>query len=251
MKQIALSAILAVVAVSSAHAGVYITPKISWNQTHIDESRNEFTVVNGNWVHLATNKSESWTGYDDKISPKFAVGYEWSTEKYGVFGIEAEYGATSNEFKPSNDMMTEEGKTPNQTDLRTYKYDENTLSLNAKYGYDVYQGITPFITAGAGYTIIDSTNNFRSGTYWWDTTDQEKNISWNIGAGVLVPITHNVSLSLEYKYTDLGNVKYSNWMYHEKFDAKQSKTQNWIESHFDSSVDLYKHEVLMGVKVSF
>lgn len=58
-------------------------------------------------------------------------------------------------------------------------------------------------------------------------------------------VAHNVALSMEYKYTDLGNVKYSNWMFHEK------GTANGIESHFDSSVDLYKHEILMGVKVSF
>lgn len=245
MKQIALSTVLAIVAASSAHAGFYITPKVAWNQTHIDESRNELQVVNGAWATFDKAKSESWTGYDDKISPKFAVGYDFATEKYGVFGIEAEYGATSNEFKPLDGMTDGEGNTPNDSDIRTYKYDESTLSLNAKYGFDVYKGITPFITAGAGYTVIDSTNNFRSGTYWWDTTDQEKNISWNIGAGVLVPVADNISLSLEYKYTDLGNVKYSNWMYHEKGNA------NGIERHFDSKVDLYKHEVLAGVKISF
>ena len=143
-------------------------------------------------------------------------------------------------------MVDGDGKSPNDSDIRTYKYDESTLSLNAKYGYTVY-GVTPFLTAGVGYTIIDSTNNFRSGTYWWDTTDQERNISWNIGGGVLVPVSHNVALSLEYKYTDLGNVKYSNWMFHE--DAPKAK--NGIERHFDSSVDLYKHEILMGVKIAF
>jgi len=246
MKKIALSAMLTVIAASSANAGLYITPKISWNQVHIDESRNELKVINGNWATFDGAKSESWSGYDDKLAPKIAVGYDFATEKYGIFAIEAEYGATSNEFKPLDAMIDGDGNTPNDSDSRNYKYEESTLSLNAKYGYSVY-GITPFVSAGIGYTIIDSTNNFRSGTYWWDTTDQERNISWNIGGGVLVPVAHNVALSLEYKYTDLGNVKYSNWMYHENARAGN----NGIERHFDSSVDLYKHEVLMGLKVSF
>ncbi|MDE6250674.1 MAG: outer membrane beta-barrel protein [Alphaproteobacteria bacterium] len=246
MKNIALSAVLAVFATTAANAGVYITPKISWNQVHIDESRDESKIMNDTWASYNGAKHETWSGHDDKLAPKFAVGYDFNTEKYGMFGIEAEYGTTSNEFKPLNAMVDGDGKSPNDSDIRTYKYDESTLSLNAKYGYTVY-GVTPFLTAGVGYTIIDSTNNFRSGTYWWDTTDQERNISWNIGGGVLVPVSHNVALSLEYKYTDLGNVKYSNWMFHE--DAPKAK--NGIERHFDSSVDLYKHEILMGVKIAF
>ena len=243
MKKIALSSILAVFAATSANAGFYITPKIGWNQVHMDESRIEKAWNGKIWAN--DKKHETWTGYDDKISPKFAVGYDYATEKYGIFGLEAEYGTTSNEFKPLDGAMAENGDIPNDSDFRSYKYDESTISLNAKYGYDVYRGVPPFVTVGVGYTMIYSVNNFRSGTYWWDTTDQEHNTSWNIGGGVLVPVANNVALSLEYKYTDLGNVKYSNWMYHEKGNT------NGIERHFDSSVDLYKHEVLMGVKISF
>lgn len=247
MKKTILTSAMAVFAVTSANAGFYITPKVGWNQVHIDESRNELKVVNGKWATFDGAKAESWDGNDDAISPKVALGYDFATEKYGIFGLEVEYGETSNEFKPLDSMADEAGATPNDSDIRTYRYDESTLSLNAKYGYDVYRGITPFVTTGIGYTTIDSTNNFRSGTYWWDTTDQEHNTSWNIGGGVLLPVSNNVAFSLEYKYTDLGNVKYSNWMFHENARANN----NGIERHFDSSVDLYKHEVLAGVKVSF
>ena len=50
MKKIALSSILAVFAATSANAGFYITPKIGWNQVHMDESRIE-KAWNGNFFY--------------------------------------------------------------------------------------------------------------------------------------------------------------------------------------------------------
>lgn len=247
MKKIILSSMAAIVAAGSANAGgLYISPKISWNHTRIDESRIEkaWNAKNGAWSEFSGNKNESWSGHGNKLTPKIAIGYDFNLDKYGIFSLEAEYGKTSNHFNPSDAGTDFTGSIPNDTDTRIFAYDESTISLNAKYGYKIHN-VIPFITVGIGYTTIDSENNFRSGTYWWDTTAQTENVSWNIGAGVEVPVGEKVALTLSYLYTDLGNVEYSNWMYHEK------GTANGIERHFDSNVDLAKHEVMAGVKISF
>ncbi len=245
MKKTLLTSLAILATTASANAGeFYIHPSIAWSQMHVDESRTEQKVVGGVWSDFAGNKHESWDGHDDAITPKFAVGYDYNTEKYGIFGIEIEYGKTSQHFDITHSDFDFDGKTPNDSDSRDFKYSESTLALNAKYGYDM-KYVIPFVTAGIGYTTIDSENNFRSGTYWWETRDSEHNISWTIGAGVEVPVTEKVSATLAYRYTDLGNVKYTNRMYHEK------GATHGIERQFQSDVDLYKHEVLAGVKMAF
>lgn len=247
MKKIILSSLAAAIVIGNANAdGLYVSPKVSWNHTRISESRTEkaWNNANGNWAEFANNKHESWDGHGNKLTPKIAIGYDFDLNKYGIFSLETEYSHTRNHFNPACDGQDFEGNTPNDTDSRIFAYDESTISLNAKYGYKISKFI-PFITAGIGYTTIDSENNFRSGTYWWDTTDQAENVSWNIGAGVEIPVSDKVSFTLSYLYTDLGNVEYSNWMYHEKGNT------NGIERHFDSDVDLEKHEVIAGVKIQF
>lgn len=246
MKKIILSSLVAVTAATTANAGVYISPKVSWNWVSVDESRTEKKWNGTDWAYSANNKHESWSDRDNKLSPKIAVGYDFDMEKYGILSIEAEYGKTSNHFNPLNGYVDESGSTPNDTDTRTFTYRESTLSLNAKYGYEIYN-VIPFVTAGIGYTVIDSENNFRSGKFWWDTTDQEKNLSWNVGAGIEVPVAEKISLTLSYLYTNLGDVKYSNWMY----GVYANGAQTGIKNHFDSDVDLEKHEVVAGVKIQF
>lgn len=247
MKKIIVSSMVAIMAASAANAnGFYISPRIAWSQMRVDESRVEKKPVAGVWSEFAGNKHESWSDHDYTLTPKFAVGYDYNADKYGVFGLEVEYGKTSNHFDPTHSGADFDGETPNDSDSRDFKYTESTLSLNATYGYD-FKYVIPFVSAGIGYTTIDSENNFRSGTYWWETRDSERNVSWNIGAGVEVPVVENVSMTLAYRYTDLGNVKYTNRMYHENAQANN----NGIERNFDSDVDLQKHEVIAGVKMQF
>jgi opacity protein-like surface antigen len=245
MKKIIISSLVAVFAVSAANAeGFYISPKLSANSTNVKEARVEKKVVGGEWAEFAGNKSEKWDDKGTQITPKFAVGYDFDLKDAGILSVEAEYGETENYFNPMNGKYDLDGNTPNDTDTRNFTYGDKTISLNVKYGYKI-ESIIPYITAGVGYSVIDSQNNFRSGTYWWDTKAQDKNLSWNIGAGVEVPVAEKVSLTLSYLYTDLGSVDYSNWMYHETGSA------NGIERHFDSKVDLSKHEFLAGVKIAF
>ena len=72
-------------------------------------------------------------------------------------------------------------------------------------------------------------------------------MSWNVGVGIEVPVTDNVAFNIAYKYTDLGSVEYTNGMFH--VDHKTGL--GGMKGVFDSDVDLYKHEIIAGVKMSF
>ena len=143
-------------------------------------------------------------------------------------------------------LTAENGDKPNDTDVRNFTYNESTLGLNVKYGYKVYKFI-PYVTAGIGYTTIESENNFRSGNWFWETPATTENMSWNVGVGIEVPVTDNVAFNIAYKYTDLGSVEYTNGMFH--VDHKTGL--GGMKGVFDSDVDLYKHEIIAGVKMSF
>lgn len=245
-KKLALTAIIGIVATNAALAdGFYISPKIALGTTSVEESRTETKVIGGTWSEFAGNKHESWEGDKTQVDAKFAIGYDFNLDKYGIVSIEAEYGTSKNYFNGVGLDYDLDGLTPNDSDSRNFTYNEKTFSINAKYGYDVYNGVTPFVTAGIGHSTIESKNNFRSGTYWWETTDQEKNLSWNIGFGVAVPVTDNVSVTLAYTYTDLGSVEYANKMYH------NTGATEGIERVFKSDVDLSKQEIVAGLKIAF
>ncbi|MDR0727077.1 MAG: outer membrane beta-barrel protein [Rickettsiales bacterium] len=244
-KKLVLTALIGGFVSTGAMAdGFYIAPKLSLNTTSVDESRVETKVISGAWSEFTGNKQESWDGKKTQLSPKFSAGYQFDLQKYGLLSIEAEYGATKNHFNAANAMYDFAGATPNDSDTRDFAYNEKTISLNAIYGYQV-KNVIPYVTAGIGYSTIESENNFRSGAYWWETRDQESNISWNIGAGVEVPVIDTVSLTFAYMYTDLGNVKYSNNMYHNK------GTTEGIKRRFNSKVDLSKQEITAGLKIKF
>lgn len=246
MKKILCGSVFALVATGAMADGFYISPKIAYSVTSAEESRVENKVINGVWAEFAGNKHESWQNKNREFNPQVAVGYDFDMGQAGIVGIEAGYSAVDNFFKMTGTGVDEAGNTPNDSDVRRASYDEQTIALNAKYGYKI-SGFVPFVTAGLGYTTIEYTNDFRSGTYWWASEGTEHNLSWNIGAGVEIPVSEKVSVNLAYMYTDLGNVKYSNSMFHN--DA--AKNQEGFDRVFKSDVDLNKHEVVAGLKFVF
>ena len=212
MKKVLCGSMFALVATGAMANGFYINPQVAYSITSVEESRVEKSAQNGSWAEFVNNKHESWANFFN------AVGFD----------------------------MAENGDMPNDTDVRNFTYDERTLGLNLKYGYKVYKFI-PYVTAGIGYTTIESENNFRSGRYFWETPATTENMSWNIGVGVEVPLTDNVAFNVAYKYTDLGSVEYTNGMFYDNHTAGQGG----MTRVFDSDVDLDKHEIIAGVKLSF
>ena len=246
MKKILCGSVFALIATGAMADGFYINPQVAYSITSVSENRVEKSSQNGVWAEFDGNKHESWSDTGHKFSPKIAVGYEFDMDKAGILSVEAEYGHVDNFFNAIGFDAAEDGAKPNDTDVRNFTYNESTLGLNVKYGYEVYKFI-PYVTAGIGYTTIESENNFRSGRYFWETPATTENMSWNVGVGIEVPVTDNVAFNIAYKYTDLGSVEYTNGMFYDDHKANQTG----MTSVFDSDVDLYKHEIIAGVKMSF
>lgn len=98
-KKIILTGLICGFVSSAAMAdGIYISPKISVNTLSVDEVRVEHAAVNGVWSEFTGNKHESWSGDKTNVNPKFAIGYDFDLNQYGIVSVEAEYGATKNYF---------------------------------------------------------------------------------------------------------------------------------------------------------
>ena len=66
----------------------------------------------------------------------------------------------------------------------------------------------PYVTGGVAYghltnTYTDTSSSFVPGGY--DESWSDTRVGWTIGAGVEAEIAHNVSVKVEYLYTDLGS----------------------------------------------
>jgi opacity protein-like surface antigen len=75
-------------------------------------------------------------------------------------------------------------------------------------------GVVPYVTAGVGYAhnrtnkiYITTANQYTNIT---SNPKNSHNFAWQIGAGVMVPVTQSVKLKLSFKYKDLGKVKSHN-----------------------------------------
>ncbi|SFZ81861.1 outer membrane immunogenic protein [Devosia enhydra] len=73
-------------------------------------------------------------------------------------------------------------------------------SLRAKLGFDG-GNFMPYITGGLAVAGGTRSNNLPE-------EDSQTHIGWTIGAGVDVAVADNVSLNLEYRYSDYGDAVY-------------------------------------------
>ena len=105
----------------------------------------------------------------------------------------------------------------------SYDFDVNwTGSLRGRAGYDA-GAFMPYVTAGlafAGATTSDGPN---------DST--QMHFGWTAGAGVEVAVADQVSLDLQYRYSDYGTANY--------------------DLPSDPTIDLNTHAVTAGVNFKF
>ena len=76
-----------------------------------------------------------------------------------------------------------------------------TGSIRGRLGFDG-GAFLPYVTAGVAFanaTVTDVTNTLE---------DTQTHIGWTVGAGVEFAVADNVSLDLQYRYTDFGSKDY-------------------------------------------
>lgn len=183
--------------------------------------------------------------YDSAMGAKWAVGASVWENKIGSLRTELEYGSTSASYYFFSGK--DQGNAHDNED-RSSQLETDTFLLNLYF--DVHTGtiFTPYIGAGIGVTNASMDYNFKSGRYSIpESRFADWKMSWNVGAGVGVALTKNLTLDFGYRYSDLGHFGGFAGLY--KDDYQAGSTWRVDEDHRD--YNLTSHEVTVGVRYTF
>jgi opacity protein-like surface antigen len=168
-----------------------------------------------------------------------AVGYEI----YSAFKIELEYSLASYDTD-ANLVFGNDIRALDQFST-TADIDIDSLMLNVSYGFENSSVVTPYLKAGVGTTFFDIDGDLFVGSFGGDdfggflpaTFSYEgdgNEFAYFIGAGLSVDIAKQLELTLEYRYSDLGEVATD-------FDANGDRLQTDFEAN----------NVLLGLRYAF
>lgn len=101
-------------------------------------------------------------------------------------------------------------------------------SIRGRLGFDG-GAFMPYLTAGLAFANATRTTEFNA-----PNSAEATHIGWTAGAGVEFAVADNVSLDLQYRYTDLGEQVYE-----------------WSNGGTDPTIDIHTHAVTLGVNFSF
>lgn len=183
--------------------------------------------------------------YDSAMGAKWAVGASVWENKIGSLRTELEYSSTSASyyFYSGKDQGNE-----HDNEDRASQLESDSFLFNLYF--DIHTGtiFTPYVGAGVGVTNASMDYNFKSGRYSIpESRFADWKMSWNVGAGVGVALTKNLTLDLGYRYSDLGHFGGHAGLYKDDYVAES--TWRVDEDHRD--YDLTAHEVTLGVRYTF
>lgn len=182
---------------------------------------NEKFYVSGQ-VGLATphGRVKSLSIIDDEISTmnklKNSPVYNISVGKkvYNEIFTELEYFHTNHKLKK---VSLEYDGTVNKNILTKTNIVTNGAFLNVNYRHKMVNiPFIPYLSIGAGFSHNKKHNITYAETFDIilknNTTPGKitRNFAWQLGAGVLIPLTKNLSINVSYKYRDLGKIRSSN-----------------------------------------
>lgn len=119
-------------------------------------------------------------------------------------------------------------------DIYKAKIEIQSLMLNAFYDIDIGSKVTPYIGGGIGYAKLKLDDQYWKDAYGKDIDDN--NFAWQIGAGVAVELTDNVSVDAGYRYVDYGDLSATG------DDGYGGETE---------SVDVTANEFYLGARYTF
>lgn len=200
------------------------------------------------YVSLKASDTKTKTddfSYDSAMGAKWAVGASVWENKAGSLRAELEYssGSSSYYFYSGKDQGNQ-----HDNEDRASQLESDSFLFNMYF--DIHTGtiFTPYVGAGIGVTNASMDYNFKSGKYSIpESRFSDWKMSWNVGAGVGVAITKNLTLDLGYRYSDLGRFGGYAGLY--KDDYQAGSTWRVDEDHRD--YNLTAHEVTLGVRYTF
>nr|QGT50802.1 hypothetical protein Elusimicrob2101_0650 [uncultured Elusimicrobia bacterium] len=183
--------------------------------------------------------------YDSSMGAKWAVGASVWENKIGSLRTELEYGSSSSSYYFYSGK--DQGDAHDNED-RASQLETDSFLFNMYFDFNTGTIFTPYVGAGIGVTNASMDYNFKSGKYSIpESRFADWKMSWNIGAGVGVALTKNLTLDLGYRYSDLGHFGGYAGLY--KDDYQAGSTWRVDEDHRD--YDLTSHEVMVGVRYTF
>lgn len=222
--------------------GVYVTPKFITGWTVMDNMKT-------GWGEDADPGFSMDIGDKTKgtIGGGLAIGYDFYQKFQFPVRAELEYAALS-EVKGSKSGSVSaadvgfDGHWSAQQKLQV-----QTLFMNAYYDFHNSTSFTPYVGAGIGMAFLNTKANIGG----WDDTSGDgmsgstgsktvTNFAWNVGAGVGYEINENFTVDLGYRFAGLGEAK-TKWV-------KDDAGYNWARAKTE---DIYMHQVMLGLRVTF
>ncbi len=155
-----------------------------------------------------------------------------------VFGVSVAYGFKHNLFR-----MEVEGiyNTEAESHLYDIQTNENKVSIsnqalmfNLYADYDNITNVTPYIGGGLGLSRISI--DYYAG-------DEDKfSLAWQLGVGLNIAATENLSFDIGYRYMYLGKASLSDTVYYPLYNITENR---------DFDMDSYSHNIYMGLRYSF
>ncbi len=106
--------------------------------------------------------------------------------------------------------------------------------VNAYYDLGDAYGFTPYIGAGIGASILQTTDSVSNNVYTWAQGATKANFAFALMAGASYPVAPNLSLDLGYRFINDGNARSAN-------RTNGPVTYNHLQSH----------EVRAGLRYTF
>ena len=183
--------------------------------------------------------------YDNALGAKWAVGASVLQESVGSLRAELEYSGVSASYF---EFSGRDNGDPHSNEDRASHLDSKTLFVNMYFDVNIGTIFTPYIGAGIGVSNASADYNFQSGRYSIpESRVSDWKLGWNVGAGVGVRLTQQLTLDLGYRYTDLGHFSGMAGLYKEDYAASST----WRTQEEKLDFDLTSHEVVLGLRYTF
>jgi outer membrane immunogenic protein len=191
------------IALLAGVAGVSVMSSAFAADLIIDEPAPAVGVVEttGNWdgLYLGAFAGYGWGTLDDSVDGGLLTTDEADADGWLV-GVNAGADFTVSEAIVAgivgdiawSDINVEDG-------AATYNVDW-TGSIRGKLGFDG-GAFLPYVTAGVAFANATAFDTL--------VEDTQTHIGWTVGAGVEFAVADNVSLDLQYRYTDYGSKDYA------------------------------------------
>jgi len=138
-----------------------------------------------------------------KLRGEIAVGYQ-SNEVTEIYGSDIETIESS-----VKEMLLQWGFSDSFDDL-SFKSTALTVMYNIYADYKMKGPISPYLMGGLGVAFVDMKFSFVENGVKFDSSYDKTSFAWQVGAGLGLKVTDNVSFDLGYRYFKTSNIDLEN-----------------------------------------